>query len=69
MNSVRAIRPSSRRAAARPFCRGYEASWRMMSDAVTVPVRIDAMMRRISDQWARMSSTLMRPAIIGSSAG
>ena len=63
------MRPSSRRAAARPFCRGYEASCRMMSDAVTVPVRMDAMIRRISDQWARMSSTLMRPAIIGSSAG
>jgi hypothetical protein len=41
----------------------------MMSDAVTVPVRMDPMMRRISDQWARMSFTLMRAAIIGSSAG
>jgi len=26
----------------------------MMSDAVTVPVRMEAMMRRISDQWARI---------------
>jgi hypothetical protein len=66
---VRSIRPNSRRAAATPFCRGYEASCRMMSDAVTVPVRIEAMRRRISDQWTRMSSTLMRPAIIGSSVG
>ena len=41
----------------------------MMSDAVTVPVRMEAMMRRISDQWARIRATLMRPAIIGSSAG
>ena len=32
----------------------------MTSDAVTVPVRMDTMMRKISDQWARMSSTLMR---------
>ena len=41
----------------------------MMSDAVTVPVRMEATTRRISDQWARMRATLMRPAIIGSSAG
>jgi hypothetical protein len=41
----------------------------MMSDAVTVPVRMEAMMRRISDQWARIRATLTRPTIIGSSAG
>ena len=41
----------------------------MISEAVTVPVRIDATMRRISDQWARISSTLIRPAIRGSSVG
>ena len=69
VNSVRSRRPNSRRAAATPFCRGYDASCRMMSDAVTVPVRMEATTRRISDQWARMSSTLIRPAIIGSSAG
>src|SRR3954447_26070376 len=41
----------------------------MISDAVTVPVRTDATTRRISDQWARMRATLMRPAIIGSNRG
>ena len=41
----------------------------MISEAVTVPVRMEAMMRRISDQWARIRATLMRPAIIGSSVG
>jgi hypothetical protein len=41
----------------------------MISDAVTVPVRMEATTRRISDQWARMRATLMRPVIIGSSAG
>jgi hypothetical protein len=41
----------------------------MISDAVTVPVRIEATMRKISDQYARMRATLMRPAIIGSSVG
>ncbi len=41
----------------------------MMSDAVTVPVRMEAMMRRLSDQRARMRATLTRPAIIGSGAG
>ena len=41
----------------------------MISEAVTVPVRIEATTRRISDQWARMSATLMRPAISGSSVG
>jgi hypothetical protein len=33
----------------------------MMSDAVTVPVRIEAMRRRISGQWARMSQTRSIP--------
>src|ERR1700759_3220149 len=51
VNRVRSSRPSSRSAAATPFCRGYEASWRMISEAVTVPVRMDAPMRRTSDQW------------------
>lgn len=46
-----------------------EASWRMISDAVTVPVRMDAATRRMSAQWARISATLMRPAISGSSVG
>ena len=41
----------------------------MISEAVTVPVRIEATMRRISDQWARIRATLMRPAISGSSVG
>ena len=41
----------------------------MMSDAVTVPVRIEATTRRISDQCARMRATLTRLAIIGSSVG
>ena len=41
----------------------------MISEAVTVPVRMEATMRRISDQWARISATLMRPAIMGSSVG
>ena len=31
----------------------------MISDAVTVPVRIEATTRRISDQWARMRATLI----------
>ena len=63
--------PNSRRVAATPFCRGYDASCRMISDAVMVPmpVQVEAMTRRISDQWAGMISTLIRPAIIGSSAG
>src|SRR4051812_18343507 len=42
---------------------------RRISDAVTVPVRMEATTRRISDQWARMRAPLMRPVIIGSSAG
>jgi hypothetical protein len=33
----------------------------MISDAVTVPVRIEAATRRISAQWARISARLMRP--------
>ena len=41
----------------------------MINEAVTVPVRSDAMMRRISDQWARIRATLMRLAISGSSVG
>ena len=41
----------------------------MITEAVTVPVRIEATTRRISDQCARMRATLMRPAIIGSSVG
>src|SRR4051812_41148152 len=60
MNSVRSRRPSSRMAAATPFCRGWEANWRMISDAVKVPVRMDAITRRISDQRARMSATSHR---------
>ena len=69
VNSVRSSRPSSRSAAATPFCRGYEASCRMITEAVTVPARMDATMRRISDQWARIRSTLIRPAMSGSSVG
>jgi hypothetical protein len=41
----------------------------MINDAVTVPVRIEAATRKISGQWARISATLMRPAISGSSVG
>ena len=41
----------------------------MISDAVTVPVRMEAMMRRICDQWARIRATLIRLAIIGSRPG
>jgi len=41
----------------------------MMSEAVTVPVRMEAATRRMSGQWARIRATLMRPAISGSSAG
>ena len=37
--------------------------------AVTVPVRIEATTRRISDQCARMRATLTRLVIIGSSVG
>ena len=62
-------RPNSRKAAAIPFCRGCDASCRMISEAVTVPVRIDAAMRRISGQWARINSTLIRAAIRSSSVG
>ena len=40
--------PNSRKAAAIPFCRGCDASCRIISEAVTVPVLIDAAMRRIS---------------------
>jgi hypothetical protein len=46
-------RPSSRSAAATPFCLGWEASWRMISEAVTVPPRMDARILRISAQCAR----------------
>ena len=67
--SVRSSRPSSRSAAATPFWRGYDASWRRMSEAVTVPVRMEAATRRMSGQCARISATLMRPAISGSSEG
>jgi hypothetical protein len=35
----------------------------MISEAVTAPARSEAMMRKISDQWARIRATLMRPAI------
>ena len=41
----------------------------MITEAVTVPVRIEAAIRRMSGQWARMRATLMRPAISGPSAG
>ena len=41
----------------------------MITEAVTAPVRIEATTRRISDQCAQMRATLMRPAIIFSSAG
>ena len=61
--------PSSRSAAATPFWRGYEASCRMMTEGATVPARMEATMRRISAQWARISSTLIRPAMSGSRVG
>src|SRR5215472_19087691 len=67
--SVRSSRPSSRSAAATPFWRGYDASWRRMSEAVTVPVRMEAATRRMSGQCARISATLMRPAISGFERG
>ena len=41
----------------------------MIKEAVTVPVRIEAATRRISGQWARISATLMWPAISGSRVG
>ena len=41
----------------------------MISEAVTAPVRMDATIRKISDQCARIRATLMRPAINGSSVG
>ena len=66
---VRSSRPTSRNAVATPFCRGYAASWRMITEAVTVPARTEVTIRRISDQCARIRATLMRPAIIFSNAG
>jgi hypothetical protein len=45
VKSVRSSLPSSCSAAATPFCRGYEASCRMMAEGDTVPVRMDATMR------------------------
>ena len=41
VNSVRSMRPISRKARASPFWRGYEPSRRSMADGATVPVRID----------------------------
>ena len=43
--------------------RGAERSIRVW------PVRMEAATRRMSDQWVRISATLMRPAIRGSSEG
>jgi hypothetical protein len=40
-----------------------EASCRKIKEAATVPLWIEAVTRRISGQWARMSAVLMRPAI------
>jgi hypothetical protein len=54
-------RPSSRSAAATPFCLGWEASWRMISEAVTVPLRMDAPILRISAQCARIRAISVRP--------
>jgi len=65
----RARRPSSRSAAATPFCLGWDASWRMISDAVTVPPRMEAAILRISAQCARIRGISMRPAIRGSRVG
>jgi hypothetical protein len=39
----------------------------MMTEGATVPARMDAMMRKISDQWARISATLIRPPMSFSS--
>ena len=41
----------------------------MITDAVTVPVRIDATMRRMAFQCARIRARLMRPLIMGSRVG
>jgi len=41
----------------------------MIREAVTVPARIEAATRRICAQWARISATLIRPAISGSIVG
>jgi hypothetical protein len=41
----------------------------MMTEGATAPARMDATMRRISAQWARISSTLIRPAMSGSRVG
>jgi hypothetical protein len=41
----------------------------MMTEGATVPARMEATMRRISAQWARISSTLIRPAMSGSRVG
>ena len=41
----------------------------MISEAVTVPVRMEATTRRMSAQWARIRATLILPAIIGSKVG
>jgi hypothetical protein len=50
VNSVRSMRPISRNASASPFCRGYAPSRLSMSDALTTPVRTDAVRRSTSFQ-------------------
>jgi len=52
-----------------PFWRGKAASWRRITEAVTRPLRMDTAIRRMSSQWTRISPTLIRPAISGSSEG
>ena len=69
VKTVLASRPSPCNAAAVPFCRGKAASWRKITEAVTTPLRMDMAIRRMSSQWVRMSPTLIRTAISGSSDG
>jgi hypothetical protein len=55
------MRPTSRNAYASPFCRGYAANFPKMSDAVTVPLRIELVRRCRSSQWASICFTLIIP--------
>jgi len=41
----------------------------MITEGETVPARMDATMRRISDQYARISATLIRAPMSGSKVG
>jgi hypothetical protein len=69
VNKVRSTRPSSRSASAKLFCRGYDPSFRSISDAVTVPHLIDAPKRKISRKCCSISLRFSEPPIKGASAG